>query len=521
MTPLTSPLICTNNPAPKWLQAFHYSWLAVALCLVAACAPTLQTSKELPEPPVRASTQAPWNLLAERRQDDWFHLLNTGEKALEWRLRSIDSASSSIDLQTFLWKNDQIGQAIMWHLLAAADRGVKVRLLLDDSFLSSHDPSIAILATHPNIRYRIYNPATRREDSLWAKQLANLNAFERLDHRMHNKAMITDGRTAIIGGRNLADEYFGYHTQHNFRDMEVLTSGSVVKHLGNEFNRFWNSPWSDPYSTVLQGDESLDTLENLRSEFFAGELPGPSPEFNPHIEQWLALANAAHSGYAELLFDLPPDDPSMIADKPPLLTTRLLELLATIEREVIIVSAYYIPTPELEQHIETLERRGVEVRLLTNSLETNNHTSAHSAYQKHRRQMLETGVELHETRADAKDRGIYMQPPVEQRILGLHAKTLLADDDQVFIGSANLDPRSLRLNTEMGLWIRSPGLNQALRRELSVDLEPQNAWRLTINGDQDIVWQSDDIVTIEQPSPSFFLRLENWLFGLLPIENEM
>ncbi len=495
----------------------------MAVTLLAACAPALQKSATEPEPPAATSDRAPWYNLAEQRSDDWFHLLNTGEQALAWRLQSIDSASSSIDLQTFLWKHDRVGKTLMLHLLAAADRGVKVRILLDDSFLSGHDPSVAILALHPNIRYRIFNPATERADSLLAKQVANLNAFARLNHRMHNKAMITDGRTAIVGGRNLADEYFGYHASHNFRDLEVLAAGSVVNQLGKEFSRFWNSPWSEPYRDILDQKLTSSALDALRLELAGSALigRGPGNAFEPDTQRWLALARAAHAGRAELLFDLPPEDPAIVTASSSLLTTRLLELLDRTQREVIVVSAYYIPTPNLERHMERLEQRGVAVRLLTNSLATNNHTSAHSAYQKHRKRILTSGVELHEIRADARDRDRYMQAPVDQRVLGLHAKSLLVDDDQVFVGSTNLDPRSLRLNSEMGLWITSRSLNQALRQELGIDLELQNAWRVTLDEQQRVVWQSDAISTTVQPSPTFFMRFENWFFGLLPIENEM
>jgi putative cardiolipin synthase len=497
--------------------------LGIGLALGVACAPVLKKSDMPAEPPSKASNEAPWSNIAELRQDDWFYLLNTGQQGLEWRLRSIDSASSSIDLQTFLWSYDSVGRSIMLHLLAAADRGVKVRILLDDSFLSSHDLSIAFLAKHPNIRYRIYNPATQREGSLFTKQLANLNAFARLDHRMHNKSMIIDGRSAIVGGRNLADEYFGYHSHYNFRDMEVLVSGSIVNQLGNEFSRFWNSPWAEPYSAILHDSGSADSLDELRRELASSDLaaPPPAPAFSPNTEQWLEVANAAHSGKAELLFDLPPDDPAVVTEYSSQLATELIERLGTAEKEMIIVSAYFIPTPKLEQFIGTLKQRNVTVRVLTNSLETNNHTTAHSAYQKHRQGMLEQGAQLHEIRPNAKDRSIYMHPPVGERILGLHAKTLLVDDDHVFIGSTNLDPRSLRINTEMGLWIESPGLNQALREELGIDLQLQNAWRLILNEDKQIVWQSEDSTTTVQPSASFFRRLENWFFGLLPIENEM
>ncbi len=494
--------------------------LAILLCLIGCGAP-LQKSLEPDATSPAAADNDLWRSIQDIRQDDWFHLLNTGQEALVWRIRAIDSASQSIDLQTFLWKSDSTGQLIMARLLAAADRGVAIRILLDDSFLSGNDPDINLLARHPYISYRIYNPATRRQQSLLGKELANLNDFQRLNHRMHNKVMVVDERTAIVGGRNLADEYFGYHQQHNFRDMEVLTAGTIVGKIGAEFDRYWNSDWSIPVSRIIEEPESDADIELLQSKLAATALAFPREEPATQTARWMALASNAHAGSAELLFDSPPDDFSQAEQQTSQLAGQLLENLAKIERQAIIVSAYYIPTPELEARIRAMEQRGVDVRLLTNSLNTNNHTTAHSAYQKHRKALLQAGAELHETRADAKDRILYMQQPVGRRILGLHAKTLVLDEDQVFIGSTNLDPRSLRINTEVGLWIHSPGLNQALREQLAVDMLPGNSWKLSLDQEGRINWQSDDQLLTSQPAASFYLRLENWFFGLLPLEGEM
>jgi putative cardiolipin synthase len=492
--------------------------LMLLLCLF-GCAAPLQRSSVADEFSAAPANSNLWQSVAAMRQDDWFHLLNTGHQALAWRIRAIDSASESIDLQTFLWKSDATGKLIMARLLAAADRGVAIRILLDDSFLAGNDSDVTLLASHPQISYRIYNPATQRAHSQPSKQLANLTDFQRLNHRMHKKVMIVDERAAIVGGRNLADEYFGYHQQHNFRDMEVLTGGALVGKIGVEFDRYWNNDWSIPASRIIETPDSGIAL--LRQDLAVNALAFPVEDAETQASRWRNMVRHAHCGKAELLYDTPPEDLSLAENQASQLAQQLLANLASVEREVIIVSAYYIPTAELEARVSSMEQRGVQVRLLTNSLNTNNHTTAHSAYQKHRKAMLEAGADLHETRADAEDRSLYMEAPVDGRILGLHAKTLVIDDDQLFIGSTNFDPRSLRINTEIGLWIYSPGLNHALRQQLSIDMLPANAWHLALDDDDDLVWQSEQQTLTRQPASSFYLRMENWFFGLLPIEGEM
>jgi putative cardiolipin synthase len=188
--------------------------------------------------------------------------------------------------------------------------------------------------------------------------------------------------------------------------------------------------------------------------------------------------------------------------------------------EIIIVSAYLIPTPELEGAVERAIARGVRVRMLTNSIRSNNHLTAHSAYRNHIEALLGNGAELHEVRIDARDRHLYMLSPVSDKELMLHSKTLIIDRDKVFIGSANLDPRSLRINTEMGLLIRSAELNAALRAVVTPDFSPANAWELRLDG-SDVVWVSDRVTLTNQPAASTMQRIEDWFFAHLPLEDEL
>ena len=199
----------------------------------------------------------------------------------------------------------------------------------------------------------------------------------------------------------------------------------------------------------------------------------------------------------------------------------LYALLDSAQREIVIVSAYLIPTPVLEDAVRRAEARGVEVRLLTNSIRSNNHLVAHSAYRNHITSLMRHGASLHEVRVFAEDRPVYIRSPVAEKQLALHAKALLVDDDRVFIGSANLDPRSLRINTEMGLLVESPAVNAALRAALDRDFAEANAWRLQMNAAGTVTWVSGDEVLTAQPAASTLQRVEDWFFAHLPIEDEL
>ncbi len=505
-------------PATRPTGSFRRLTAALLLFNLAAC--THLAPVDLPREEALPAADSPlWQRVAAERDGDWFYLLNTGEEALERRLAAIDSASRSIDMETFLWKPDRTGLRVLRHLVAAADRGVRVRVLLDDAFTAHEDLMLHAVNAHPNIEYRIYNPYTYRPESMVLRQLFALGEFARTDHRMHNKALVVDGRAAIVGGRNLADEYFGHHDSFNFRDLEVLAFGPAVSGISSHFDGYWNSPWSLPVDTLVDGGEDGE-LEILRARIGPGETAAPSRE--ELLEQWLSAARLATPGRARFHADRPAEvDPGAPGEAPNQLARRVLEAIDAARREVTLVSAYLIPTPELEGAVERAEARGVEVRVLTNSLRSNNHLAAHSAYQRHMARLLTHGADLHEVRAEARDRHLYMRRPIDEKRLGLHAKLLLVDDDRLFIGSCNLDPRSFNLNNEVGLFIESRELNGQVREMLALDFHPRNAWAVRHTPEGRLVWVGDDQVHHAVPADSPVQRMEDWFLGLLPIDSEL
>ena len=497
------------------------AWLA-ALLVLHGCAGGLQpveTPDEFTPPPSQA---AQWEELDSIRQDDWFHVLNVGSEAFDWRLRAIDSAVESIDLQTFIWELDSVGHQVRDHLLAAAERGVFVRVLVDDSFVLDADQELLDIDSHANIELKVFNPYKRRSSHSALRQILNAGEFHRLDHRMHNKVMVVDNRVAVIGGRNLAEDYFGYHDTDNFRDMEVVTGGPVVHELASGFDGYWNDRWSFPVAAIMEQRAGPGTPEPIGYSDRDKADGHREQTAEERLADWKRLALTAHSGQARLLLDHPPEDNPSEADEAPVqVGDAIIKAIDQADSEVWLVSAYLIPTDELEAAIGRAEERGVEVRILTNSINSNNHLTAHSAYRKHIDTLVGMGADVHEVREDAKDRDLYIQSPVDDKSLCLHAKILIFDDETVFIGSANLDPRSLKINTEMGLLIESPTLNSQLRDVLEPDFSQRNAWQLQLDADGRMTWVSDDEVVDHQPTHSYMRRIEDWFLTLLPIEDEM
>ena len=510
------------NPVPPTKIALRRLLIGVAVLLLSSGCTALKPVELVPEYSFAPAASPLWDAVEEAAPEDWHVLLNDGPTALDWRLRAIDSATRSIDFQTFLWHFDTVGAAVLDHVVRAADRGVRVRMLVDDTFLVHEDSVLLALAEHPNIEYRVFNPFKRRSGGFATRQLLNLAEFGRLDHRMHNKAMVVDNRVAIVGGRNIADEYFGLNESANFRDLELLLGGQIVQEVSGAFDLYWNDRWTFPIEVLAHASASFVELDEAR------HVAAPVSELHAEESEarrrslWLNIVAEADTGKTVLYFDQPPEDNPRNRDEAPVqVANELTDLFDSAESEVLIVSAYLIPTPHLEGAVERALDRGVRVRILTNSIGSNNHLTAHSAYRNHIDTLLESGADLHEVRTDAKDRDQYMVMPVDRKMLALHAKALVIDDDGVFVGSANLDPRSLRINTEMGLLVTSKSFNEAVRAALEGDFSSANAWRLELQDDGSIDWVADDQRLSSQPAASFMQRIEDWFFSHLPIEGEM
>lgn len=488
---------------------------------LAACS-SLEPIELPPQTAFAPADATTWDAIDEVVESDWTALLNDGPTALDWRLRAIDTATRSIDLQTFLWSFDVVGAMVLDHLVSAADRGVRVRLLIDDTFLLGEDTALLALQRHANVEYRVFNPYKRRSDGYVSRLVLNLGEFHRLDHRMHNKAMVVDNRIAIVGGRNLAEEYFGLHEEANFRDMELIVGGPVVPKISDAFDKYWNDRWAVPIdmlSHLTAVPASLDEARRISEDtvhVHAEETPVGRDT------RWRSLVAAAHRGQVTLFADDPPaENPADANSAPVQVANELIEIFNSARRELLIASAYLIPTPHLEGAVEQAVERGVNVQILTNSIGSNNHLTAHSAYRNHIDTLLGYGARLHEVRTDARDRARYMATPVADKALALHAKTLAIDGDRVFVGSVNLDPRSLRINTEMGLLVESESLNAEIRNAIESDLDRANAWELQFDEDGRTVWLSDTEIRTSQPALSSMQRLEDWFFAHLPLEGEL
>jgi len=497
--------------------------------LIGGCASTIQPHREpvsqaLPPPPnAKVWETFTQNLPDSNPDTSWFKLLNTGKDTLIDRLALIDSAKVSIDAQYFLWLEDGVGSLLFERLLAAADRGVRVRLLLDDSFISGEDDTVLTFSAHPNIELRIYNPFDIRSNNLTLRYAKNINDYSRINHRMHNKLLIADETVAIVGGRNIADEYFGFGEKLNLRDFDLLTAGAIMPELSDAFDLFWNSDWALPAAEVEQQPAVIEELATLKLELRkrAAKLDPWQLQYQTFNRSWSAFwkeqAPAMIPGQAELVMDLPRFDEA----QPAQLAGKLRTTLLTTSQEVVIVSAYLIMTHTLRESTQAMIDRGVNISFLTNSLATNNHIPAHTAYRRHRREILETGANLYVMRENPSSRILHEALGFRAKQFGLHGKVAMFDYDRVFVGTFNLDPRSAFLNTEIGLLITSPRLNKAIRTAFLPDFAPGSAWKLKLDENKKISWVAGDEALTRQPAGSFYRRILDFFMGQYNADDEL
>lgn len=449
-----------------------------------------------------------------------FWLLDRADFSFEVRLALVDQAVDSLDIQYFIWEKDPTSRLFAHRVIQAAERGVRVRILLDDLTLNGQDGEFSALASHANISVRSFNPWFRRGN---LGRVAEFFAkFGRLNHRMHNKTVIADGHFAILGGRNIGDRYFGVWDEFVQNDLDIMASGPAAAEVAASFDLYWNDELSYAISdlaTAKAAEQALEpTVRALREVYLAerGRLDRYPLKTDTWIDLFEYLINNFSTGVGVLGQDLP-DVHETLPDQ---LYPPMLEMIARAEERVLLSTAYLVPDQQFVDLLAELEARGVEVTLLTNSLASNNHMVAHMAYKPWRRRLLDSGVELYEAREDSAFITEYSTPPVEPGFLGLHTKAIVVDDKLSFIGSPNIDPRSLIINTEIGFFVESEALTRRLAALIERDISPEAAWRVYRDERGRLRWSSSAGVEKNQPAHGFMQRLTAFFINLLPLNSQ-
>jgi putative cardiolipin synthase len=428
-------------------------------------------------------------------------LLDRGHNALAWRLFMADQAVKTIDAQYFLWKNDRIGRLFIQHLLDAANRGVRVRVLIDDSMTESDPLYLAKFGAHQNVEVRLYKPFGPAHKSYVFRWLDFAADFKLLNRRMHNKLYIADDSFIISGGRNIGDDYFEYLAPDVFRSRDLMGVGPIANAASDAFDMFWNSRWTVPIELVVNPVPTEEEAIAFRKTLDAAgkdvnNYPPGYSEIGSLADAKVRLTAELMWGESRILYDTVPGD-----DGEPLVPKnadnrvgKALRLVAdNTTEEIIAESAYLILTDSTLAHAEKLAKRGVKFRVLTNSLAANNHITAFVGYRKQRKEIIGIPMELYEYRPDAKSQTeLYNKLAPGQPVphLGLHAKTAVYDRKVVFVGSFNLDPRSENLNTEIGLLVDNPELARAVADSILNDMRAGNAWKLRLGDKGHTEWVS-------------------------------
>jgi putative cardiolipin synthase len=436
--------------------------------------------------------------LADANGQSGYYLLDSGQDAFHYRAALIEAAEHRIDAQYYIWNHDNSGLHLAGRLLLAADRGVQVRLLLDDFNAEGIGELFASLDTHPNIHIRIFNPARNR--SGWGRWVSFLMDFQRINRRMHNKTFVVDGTAGIVGGRNIGDEYFGFSDARYFRDRDVLALGPVVAGMTDNFQAYWSSAWAYPASDLYApaDAEVAETLDGLRQQATAQpRLPVSAPT---GAEQGrLELANVFNRmtvARGELVFDPPPENMGAPSETPKRSALALQRLSQTAAREILIESAYLILAKKQLQALGVNERPQLEVAALTNSLASNDLVTNHAGYARWRPYMLEQGIDIYELKPDAEACRQWLSADAfcSTGEVSLHSKSVVFDRSTLVVGSFNVNLRSIYLNGETVLIIHSAELAERVAEDIRLTMEPRNSWEVTQDDDGNLQWRSGEAV---------------------------
>lgn len=457
-----------------------------------------------------------------------FYLLASSDDAFRARAELIRAARSSLDLQYYIFHDGLSTGLLVQELLAAADRGVRVRILLDDLTSDGRDYEIAVLSAHPKVEVRVFNPLHIGRATGPTRLLGRLFNLNRQHRRMHNKLWLTDSSVAVVGGRNLGDEYFEAEPYLNFTDIDLLAGGPVASQLAVSFDQYWNHRLSVPLKQFLRSTPDERQLQKARrklGETIAADHREDPERYarltqyrhEPKLAEWLGTLTWAH-GLA--LWDSPS---KLLAQAEPdtewLLITQLEPYLQDLQEELLLVSSYFIPAREGLLSLTRMADAGVDVRLLTNSLEATDVPIVHGAYAPYRRALVERGIQLWELRRQPDEESSYSFGGSSES--SLHSKALVIDRRRVFIGSFNFDPRSVLWNTEVGVLVDSPALAEQVRDLLLEGMSHGVSYQVAVDGDQ-LVWrtinQDGELETLRREPGSLWRHLHAWLAHWLGLE---
>lgn len=459
-----------------------------------------------------------------------FRLLSNGLDAFVTRLLLMEAADESLDVQYYLFHDDVTAKLFTHYLLRAADRGVRVRMLLDDFGHDGQEPLLSALVQHPNISVRLFNPFANRA----VPYLDFLTSFSRVNRRMHNKSFIADNQAAIIGGRNIGNTYFAADEYTNFSDLDVLGVGDFAPEVSQAFDEYWNHALSIPVEQFARAHPTA--LNAVREQLVATSKTERSQAYLARLEA-VELVEELKRGTVELYWaksSLVYDNPDKIlndtSDDTGHMAPALQGLLNEVHSEALIVSPYFIPGKNGVANFARWVNTGAQVSILTNSLAANDVPVVHAGYAKYRKPLIQAGVNLWELQpsgAATKKRQKNKDLPGSSKA-SLHAKTMIFDHDTMFIGSMNLDPRSVNLNTEIGVLIYSKPLAEFASEAFLAEL-PEHAWRLDITkqpqSSEQLIWLDeahDPAVVVSrnrEPEASRWSRFQAWILSYLPLES--
>lgn len=465
-----------------------------------------------------------------------FRLLPVGIDSFLLRMEMAQRAERALDVQYFVIENDDTGKLLLESLLLAADRGVRVRLLIDDEGSFGREADMKPLAAHPNIELRVFNPFAYRGQVAMLHDIELVADAARLNYRMHNKLFIVDNESGIIGGRNIGDAYFQEGRDLDFGDYDVIAAGPVVRSMSASFDAYWNSPMAIPIEALFGGKPPAQALDEYRNALAQHHAAMADKDYMRRLAagEPLAALLAGKSPWVwargEVIYDSP--EKAKVEDGDAsgrLLRVRLGKAVEATRSELLIVSPYVVPGDSGLAFLRKLRERGLQVRILTNSLASTDMPSVHSGYQSYRIPLLEMGVGLFEVRpilGKPVVRGDKLKSPSAGQF-SLHAKVFVFDRQRIFVGSMNLDRRSLHVNTEVGVIIDSPELARQIATRFAAIAQPANSYVLGLDeagpgGRRALVWRTledgEPVEFHQEPAVSIWRRIKVDMLSMLPLD---